>query len=269
MGPGDRIVDIQPGLWSSPFLYPPIFGVFWRHLASPLGLALRMGAVSVALMGWLCVTLWSGGKGTAAAIALLGAPFAVLLASGNVAGMILVGLSLAHRRNAGVLVGTLGAVKLMPAIVIVWFLATRRYREAVLAITAKLALTLAGVILAGPDATIDYVRNVLPSTNPMGISPAHLLGLPWLTYVILAVGLFVTIRFASFGAAIFTMVFGSPAVGVAGLAQLLAAIRGSGETASRQRTRAPYPEARGDLDRWGRRQLMRVKVFGRTCIGRR
>lgn len=224
LGPGDRWVDIRPGLWDHPFLYPPIWGIAWRLLASPIGLAVWMSVVSFGMIGWLYLVLRHADRRTAVIVGLLSAPFAVLLASGNVAGLILVGMSLARRRNAGILVGVMAAIKIMPAVLIVWFLATRRYREAALAIGAGAVLTLAGY-LYDPALTWQYVTEVIPSTHAMGISPAYLSGLPWLTYVLLGFGLAVTWFRRSFGSAVATVVFGSPAVGVASLALLGAGLR--------------------------------------------
>ena len=70
----------------------------------------------------------------------------------------------------------------------------------------------------------EYIRDVIPSTNPMGISPAYVLGLPWLTYLILVVGALAILLRRSFVAAVLTVVLGSPAVGVASIAVLGAAV---------------------------------------------
>jgi hypothetical protein len=216
LGPGDRPVEIHPGLWEHPFLYPPLWGIVWRPLAAiPGGLGLWMSVVSVAMLGWLYVTVRD--RRNLVLVGLLSAPFAVLLASGNIAGLFLVGMALVPRlsqRNAGLLVGMMGAVKVMPALLIVWLLATRRYRAAAYAIGTGAVLTLAAY-LYDPALTWQYVREVVPATEPMGF------GFAW--WLILPVSLALVIWKRSYAAAVVAVVLGSPAVGFAGLAMVLSA----------------------------------------------
>ena len=119
----------------------------------------------------------------------------------------------------------MAAIKLLPAVLIVWLIANRRYRAAAGAVVTGAAITVAGIVLAGTDVTLEYLRVVIPGTTAMGLSPAAILAMPWITYVLLAVGVGVILARRSFAAAVFTVVFGSPAIGVASLAMIGAALR--------------------------------------------
>ena len=219
---GDRLVEISPPYWSYPFLYPPLWGIVWRPIAmfGNVGIALWMSVVAVAML-WF---VWRTSERAGWPVAALSASFGVLLASGNVAGLLMIGMAFVpalRPRNAGVLVGVMGAVKVMPAMLIVWFLATRRYRAAAWAIATGALLT-GLAYLYDPALTWQYVHEVVPTTKAIGIAPAALLGLPWWTsWAILVAGLVVVWLHRSYAAAVVAVVLGSPAIGIAGLAQLL------------------------------------------------
>jgi hypothetical protein len=120
-------------------------------------------------------------------------------------------------------------------ILIIWLIATHRYRAAAWAFGTAAALTAAGIILAGPAATLEYIRVVVPSINPMGYSPAVILSAPWLTYVLLAIGVAAVVMRRSFRAAILTIVFGTPGIGVASLGMLGALLENRAPQASTSR----------------------------------
>ena len=217
LSPGDRPVEMHPPFWSRPFLYPPVWGVIWRPIAAlPFGLALWMAVVGIAMLWWA----WTARPWVVVAVSI---PFGVLLASGNVAGLILVGMSrvpLAGPRTAGLLVGAMTAVKAFPGVLIVWFLATRRYRAAAWTVGTAAALTLIGY-LYDPELSWRYVRDVIPSTQLLGSAPAALLGIPtWSSWAVLGAALAWTIWRKSYASAVVAAVLGAPAGGFAGLAQL-------------------------------------------------
>ena len=223
LAPGDRPVEIHPPFWSSPFLYPPLWGVVWRPIAAlPFGLALWMAIVGGAMLWWA----WTARPWVVAAVSI---PFGMLLASGNVAGLILVamsGVASASPRTAGLLVGAMTAVKGFPGVLIVWFLVTGRIRAAAWTVGTAAALSLIG-FLYDPALTWQYVREVIPSTQLLGSAPAALVGIPtWASWVVLVAAVAWTIRARSFAAAVTAVVLGAPAGGFAGLAQLGAGVPG-------------------------------------------
>ena len=92
-------------------------------------------------------------------------------------------------RASGLVVGTLAAWKVFPGFLILWMVLTRRWHAAAWAIAACAAWTVAGLLLVGPDVTLTYLRDVLPATEPMGISVGHLSGAPALGYLAALIGL--------------------------------------------------------------------------------
>jgi hypothetical protein len=64
--------------------------------------------------------------------------------------------------TAGLLVGAAAAIKLFPAYLVVYYAARSRIRPLMAAALSFLALTLATVLVLGPDTYYDYVRIVLP-----------------------------------------------------------------------------------------------------------
>jgi hypothetical protein len=191
LGPGDRPVWLNPPHWTVPLLSPPFIAVLWRPLALvPIGLAIWWivcaGAIGLVTGGLTWRLRWTG----AVAILLLSPAIAWELGVANVNGLLIGGLAavwlLARLRldaAAGVLAAVLAALKLSPAVLLFWFVATRRWRAAlafVAAGTACLAISLVG---AGIDAHIRYL-DVIRDTATVGVGQlsagriASILGLP-------------------------------------------------------------------------------------------
>lgn len=75
----------------------------------------------------------------------------------------------ANRRDyqaaAGVAAGTAAAAKLFPGLLLVYFVATRRWRAALFTAITGLALNLFALTVLGPDAYRSYLRDVMPSLD--------------------------------------------------------------------------------------------------------
>jgi hypothetical protein len=188
MRAGDR-----PVLWGTPYipapsLYPPPAAL----AATPLAL---LGDAGVWLV-WLlhgAVTLWvvydAYRHGLAIlAVALL--PFvAVQLVVGNINGVVAAATILAWRHRdsalAGVALGLLGAVKIVPLAVVGFWVITRRWRPAAYAVGAAILATGVTLAVVGPAPFEEWVHISL-SVAPAPTS-IQALGVPW--PIVLAIGL--------------------------------------------------------------------------------
>lgn len=229
--PGDRPVGVAPPFFTHPFLYPPAWGILWVPLAAlphELGLAIWMAVLAGATLGVVAVMLSRGSEMAAALLALLGLPIGLSIVSANVNALTLVAGALAWWRPAsvwvGALIGVLAGVKLLPALLLLWLLGQRAYRAVATGAACALAVALIGLV-AGTDETVRYIREVIPGVAPMSLSPAAILGVPALTYVLVAAAALATWALRrrpalSFAAAILGLTFASPAVGFASLALL-------------------------------------------------
>jgi alpha-1,2-mannosyltransferase len=233
LSPGDRPIPLEPPLYDSPFLYPPAFALLWAPLAalsSLAGLWLWWATVLVGVAAWLVTQLRRGGARTALAVLLLSFPIGQTLATGNVNGLVVIAFGAGwlwrdRPAAAGMVLGTVTAWKVFPGMIIIWMLATRRWRAAAWALCAAAGWALGAMVLLGPSTTWTYVTQVVPSTQAMGISAAYLFQAPAATYLLLAlgVGAVVILRHrtdTSYALAVLTAVLAWPSLGVASLAML-------------------------------------------------
>lgn len=230
---GDRPIPLEPPLYSSPFLYPPAFALPWAPLAALPSLAgfwLWWATVVVAMSAWLAGQLRRGGARTAIALLLLSFPIAQTLATGNMNGLVMIAFGAGwiwrdRPTASGLVLGTATAWKVFPGLVIIWMLATRRWRAAAWALGAAAAWTLGAIVLLGPSTTWTYVTQVVPSTQAMGISAAYLFQAPAATYVLLVLGVGAVLLVrrnaqTAYALAAMTAVLAWPSLGVASLAML-------------------------------------------------
>ena len=81
---------------------------------------------------------------------------------------------------AGVAIGVAALVKVFPAVLIIWFVLTRRYRAAVSAAVTMLVLAVLTVPFVGIDAWLDYPKVLAnlgaPADAWSSIAPAQILG---------------------------------------------------------------------------------------------
>jgi alpha-1,2-mannosyltransferase len=159
-------------------LNPP----FWTVLISPLGLlepltayrafVLITLAVCVGYLAWMADELrlrgWWAVVGTA--MLLLSSPLLATLALGQIYAVLALGLVAAwgaERRDmplaSGFALGLVAAVKPSLAPILLWPLARRRWRALVAALVSAAAATLVGVIVVGPDATLEWLRLLFDS----------------------------------------------------------------------------------------------------------
>lgn len=206
------------------FTYPPFAGLVMAPMAwLPLWLIAAVASVAtvvttVVVMWWFVAPLirrrgWTPWYALAVAVCLalffepvretFGFGQVNLLLLALVAGDVLIGVA-GGRRWAGVGIGLAAAIKLTPAVFILYLLVTRRWRAAATATaTAAAATLLAGALW--PDASRDFWTAALWDTNRVGnleyVSNQSLRGvlarLPvdaveaklWVVGVLLAVGL--------------------------------------------------------------------------------
>lgn len=168
--------------YPSGYIYPPFLAVTLRPLtALPyhranqawfLANVLLFAAASAALVTWR-----PGGAGAAAGcgilfLALAFHPVYRAFATGQVSLLMLFLLAGAlwcltrkHDATAGSLVGLAAAVKLTPAILVVFFLAAKRYRAAAASVAAGVAALIVSVAGAGWENHLRFVREMLPALS--------------------------------------------------------------------------------------------------------
>jgi alpha-1,2-mannosyltransferase len=161
-----------------PYLYPPL--VAW--LAAPLAklglwqaklalLALTAAALALALVlavrSWAPDLLRSGGALALTAAVLLSWPLATQVMSLNLQPMVLLAIVVAvaaaqsgRSALAGAALAVAAAVKLTPAILILYWVATRRFACAAWFVGASAALLAAGICLAGIELHLDWVQRM-------------------------------------------------------------------------------------------------------------
>lgn len=231
--PGDRRVALEPSLSSAPILSPPPIAVLWRPLAAmPMGFALWVIAVWIALLGTTFFIAFRGGPLGLLATAVLSQSIGEQLAVANAAaffpGSLLLVWRLRDRRVAGLIVGTIASLKLAPAAVIGWLLGSRSYRAAVASAVAVLLWLGLSVTFAGPDSLTAYLA-IAGDIRPSPMSLAGRTGVPWSSVVALlalsAAGGIVSRRrpAVGFSITIAACVLGTPALYTSGWVTLLAA----------------------------------------------
>ncbi len=243
---GDREVGLQPPYWTVPLLSPPFIAVLFR----PLALFGDAGAyawwlLTIAVIAATLVALLRGAPiASSIALLVLAIPVVYEIGVGNVNGLILGGTVLAwvlarERREGllGLVVAFLSALKLTPLTLGVWVVARGRVASIVTLVASLAALLCVSVAGAGIDAHLTYLA-VMRSTSTVGTSDLSLAGLARmagldpaiasaLPIIVVVVGLAATVALRrraalSYGAAVITMVFGSPVVNINTLALLLA-----------------------------------------------
>jgi hypothetical protein len=161
---------------------------------------------------------------------VLAFPIGQTIATANLNGFVLVAFGVCwtwrdRPRASGLVVGTLAAWKIFPGFLILWMALTHRWRAAAWAIAGFAAWTLAGVLLVGPDVTLTYLREVLPATEPMGISVGYLSGAPALGYLAALIGLAAAwllrrLMATSYAISALTAILAWPSLGIASLSIL-------------------------------------------------
>lgn len=241
-------VDLGWGYASVAIFSPPLIGVMFRPIVTMLGVegAIKTWVVLMAIcelvaIGWLVLrTPVVAGL----MVALLSTTIALTIVVGNIDALVLLMLLVAWQMRdrqwvVGGLLGVLTSLKLTPAAVVWWALATGRSRTAAAALAVCAALAVVAVMGSEPDIFGQFVS--VSATNYSGAQgPASLaalgrfLGLDptlaaWFPQLGLVAGLFSVFILrhhprAAWAAAVFTMVAGSPVAAWHSPALLLAAL---------------------------------------------
>lgn len=246
IGPGDRYIGLNPPYWTVPTLSPPLMAVIWRPLSifGPGGMLVGWalaGAAQLAAVG--IVTLRTPILGLAATIALA-IPLGWQLGLGNVNGFLALGIVILWLNRdrpwiAGAIVAIMVGVKLTPIVLLLWLVATGRWRAFRAFVVVSLVLLATSVAFAGFSSHIEYL-SVMANTSSAGTSALSLAGrlrgagvspeaanvAPWVA-VVVGVVLIVLLRHrpaAAFAVAILTLVLGSPVVQLYWYALLLVAL---------------------------------------------
>jgi Glycosyltransferase family 87 len=215
LSPGDRLVETAPPFYG-PLLSPPLIAVVFRPLAL-VGLpamwtwTLVLGLMVAAAVS-LLVRTWSA----ASLVFVLGIGLGMAAISGNVSNLFIPAYVALWRWRArpivGALVGIMAVTKLLPLVFVGFLLAGRRHRAlgwCIIGAAGALVVTVAG---AGVDNTVAYLA-VARGAAPQPTSLPYLLGLPWLSPLLLAAGTlgasFLKER-PAFVLCVLTIVFGAP-----------------------------------------------------------
>jgi len=170
--------------YTAPYRYPPYTAALSRTLV-PLGPRDAMIAwellSGLALIGgaWLVGSALGGRHGVPLALAalVLFVPVYNVLGDGQIDGLAFFFLCLAlwglvrgRDLPLGVGVAMAAALKLTPALLLVYLLWRRRWRAALIAAAALVALTLLTLPITGPQWFADYGRQVVGLTEPQRIA---------------------------------------------------------------------------------------------------
>lgn len=177
--PGSPLPFIYPPL--SAILFSPLYLLPWHvakgvmTLASVLGLVATVGVAAYRIYGRRSLALVIGLGFAAAGLTL--EPVRQNFAFGQV-NLILMGLVALDcllprvRWPRGLLIGLAAAIKLTPAVFILFFLVRRQYREAAVSVASFAGFALVGFALA-PGESVKYWFDFLPKTDTtVGVSYA-------------------------------------------------------------------------------------------------
>lgn len=183
IGPGDRIIGLNPPYWTVPTLSPPLLGVLWQPLAlaGVAGMLIGWSLVGAAYLVVVGVVVWRS--------PLLGLIFTAILAPyigtqiglGNVNGFVALGMLgmwrlRSHAWVVGVVLALIIAIKVVPVVLALWLLAARRTRALLATAVAGGAVSVLSLLTAGVGVHIDYVGVIL-HTMSTGSSTTSVAGL--------------------------------------------------------------------------------------------
>ncbi len=183
IGPGDRFIGLNPPFWTVPTLSPPLLGVLWQPLAllGVPGMLLGWALAGVAYFATVAVVAWRS--------PMIGLVFTTLLVPfigwqiglGNVNGFLALGILLMWLlRDRPWVIGSILAVmisiKVVPIVLGLWLLATKRYQALVVALTVALGLLAFTVLTTGLETHLVYI-DVVQHAAVSGQSVTSLTGL--------------------------------------------------------------------------------------------
>jgi dolichol-phosphate mannosyltransferase len=183
---GDWAVPLDPPYWTVPLLSPPIAGVLARPFAlfGTAGIAAWWVLMGMSLTATICILAVRLPFITFALVAVLADPIRVSLDVGNLNSLILAGLvaiwwlTMVRGRDAaaGAVLGPLVALKLVPALTLIWLLGLRRWRAATAALAAIAMSGAVSLLGAGLDAHLAYLGVVSHTYGP-GLAQSSLGGI--------------------------------------------------------------------------------------------
>jgi Glycosyltransferase family 87 len=184
---GHALYDLRPDdVWlygrpEYPLYGPPLVAVMWRPLAAmPGGWGIIVWVIAMAFAALTAVFyLLLGTRGWAGLLMIPLIPsLTLLIGTGNVDALVLAGsiavwsLTAQRRwRAAGILVGVLASLKLSPAILLIWLIATRRWEAVRWTIATGLILAVVVVVGTEPGIWFRYLR-VMTDLSQTGNSSA-------------------------------------------------------------------------------------------------
>lgn len=232
LGPKDRPVWIDTAYWSAPLLSPPPIAILWRPLAGlpePIAIGAWWIVGALVTVGSILAMLRRAPAILGPMLLVLSPAIAWELGVANVNAYLIGGivavwlLARAHRdREAGALIALMAALKFWPVVLLVWFVAQRRWRSVTWATGVSGVVGLASVWIVGWGPYLEYVA-IARETPPSQLSVATILrvafglDVPWIGYAILAAGTAEVIALRerphlAFTLTVIVMVFASPVI---------------------------------------------------------
>lgn len=271
LSPGDRPLVLDEWI-PAPLLSPPLIAVLWRPLAlAPLEpIVIAWTWIGCVLLVGSCLWLvWRTGTGSALGVLLLSVPLALTAWTGNLQVVLTPALCLTwvwsragHAGRVGAVAGIGSVVKLAPAPLFVWMLATGQLRALRAGILVGIGAAVVSVAGAGVAAHLDYARvasevsrigGTVLSAGGMATAigvPDGLRSLAAPVVLLLGSGVVIAVRQRpglAFAAAIVTGLLGLTVVNLTNVTMLLAAFVPFGATiAGGQAGATPTASADGD-----------------------
>lgn len=214
---GDRPVVIAPPYWTVPLLAPPPIAVFWRPLAA-LGEPSMLLWGLAGLVGAAGSALFLARRGALLVVAILAIELWLTVFSGNATSLVLPMLIGAWEMRerpwaVGSLVAVAASVKVLPVLLVLWLIATGRWRAVLATATVGLAILLVSLIGAGSSSFVDwFAAAAVAAPSPTSIA-TRFGAAPWIVAAVLALPIILLGRRDRwcFGAAIVATTFATPA----------------------------------------------------------
>jgi hypothetical protein len=228
---GDRLVyGLGNPCCPYPLMSPPPIAVLWRPLAllgPDVALLLWDWVNAVAIIAAVGLLLVRRPLVTGILVVVLSLPLAVETLLGNVNGLLLAGIAATwllgrsgRYGTAGAVIGLMAAVKIWPALLIIWFI-TQGHLGAVKGfLVSLLVVGVVSLLGAGVDAHVEYLTTIAPATSGLAslaelVRAATGVWIPWLAYAVIAFGVLEIWALRAqprlaWAAAVLAMVFGAP-----------------------------------------------------------
>jgi hypothetical protein len=243
--PGDRLVaGFGTGCCPFPLMSPPPIAVLWRPIAllgPETALLIWDWVNAIAIIATVGLLLVRIPLATGIFMVLLSLPLAQETLLGNVNGLLLAGVAAAWLLGrsgrfalAGAVIAVMAAVKLWPAVLIIWFLTQGHHRALKGFLAGSLVMAGTSLVGAGLMAHLDYLATVVPATAgqaPLAtiVLAATGVDVPWIGYAVLGAGMVEVWALRerprlAWATAVLTMVLGSPVFHVGTLVLLFGAL---------------------------------------------